>query len=319
MKAYPFQIRPDNINLVIRICRLYYEKKKSQQQIADIMGVSRSQISKILIAAQDQGVVSISITDPFAEVSPIKKKLFESYDLRDALIISSRSDLPDIILSNASGAITSFISGILKDGDIIGIASGYTLFSLGNRIGYVDKTGLKVTPLLGGFFSNGATWQANTNARILAETWDCEYMQLHSPIFVTSPELKELLLDEPEINKVLKEIDKMTVGLLGIGPIDQYETRHSDGYISEDDLRVLKERGSVGGLCNFFFDADGEIVDFEGYKRMIGITPQQLMSIDTRIGIAFGDEKTDVIKAALRGRWINYLIIDENTAEKLVD
>lgn len=315
MKSYPFQINHGNIDLVINICQMYYDKQMSQLEIARAVNVSRSQISKILIAARTQGIVNISINNPYIEAGEIKDKLVERFGISGSLILRSYDGTTDAILSNSSGMVTSFLSNLIKDNDIIGVASGYTLYSLGKKIGMIKRDNLTITPLLGGFFSSGATWQANANARILAESLGCHYQQLNSPNVVSTAKLKRMLLNEPEIDSAMKTIDKTTVCLLGIGSAGHYQVDQNDGNITEEDFQKLMGKGNVGGVCNFFFNQEGTIIDFEGYKRMIGITPEQLRGIHTKIGIAFGKEKAEAIIATLKGKWLDYLITDENTAE----
>ncbi len=52
--------------LMLRTARLYYEDYLTQQQIADELGVSRPTISRLLTQARREGIVQITIKDPFA-------------------------------------------------------------------------------------------------------------------------------------------------------------------------------------------------------------------------------------------------------------
>jgi deoxyribonucleoside regulator len=54
--------------LMLRAARLYYEDCLIQQQIADELGVSRPTVSRLLTEAKRQGIVQITIIDPFAVV-----------------------------------------------------------------------------------------------------------------------------------------------------------------------------------------------------------------------------------------------------------
>jgi DNA-binding transcriptional regulator LsrR (DeoR family) len=53
-------------------------------------------------------------------------------------------------------------------------------------------------------------------------------------------------------------------------------------------------------------------------KRVIGVTLQQLTSADRSVGVAGGERKYHAIRGAVRGRWVNVLITDVATAERLL-
>ena len=53
--------------------------------------------------------------------------------------------------------------------------------------------------------------------------------------------------------------------------------------------------------------------------RVIGIDLQQLRRVPRAIGVAGGSRKTAAIRAALLGGWINCLITDRLTAQRLLD
>ena len=51
--------------------------------------------------------------------------------------------------------------------------------------------------------------------------------------------------------------------------------------------------------------------------RIIAIKMEDYMNIPVKIGVATGDEKLQAIKAAIKGGYVNVLITDLQTAEKL--
>ncbi|MGI6619281.1 MAG: helix-turn-helix domain-containing protein [Bacillota bacterium] len=53
-----------DIDLLLHVCEMYYEQGLTQQEIADIIGVSRVSISRMLSTAKEKGIVRISIVDP---------------------------------------------------------------------------------------------------------------------------------------------------------------------------------------------------------------------------------------------------------------
>ncbi len=54
-------------------------------------------------------------------------------------------------------------------------------------------------------------------------------------------------------------------------------------------------------------------------RRVVGIPIEQLVGIERRVGVAGGRTKFDAILGALRGQYVNVLITDHITAQKLAE
>src|SRR5262249_60889715 len=76
--------------------------------------------------------------------------------------------------------------------------------------------------------------------------------------------------------------------------------------------------GAVGDVCLRFFDAEGKPVATELDGRVIGMELRQLRGVTRSVGVAGGFRKFTAILGALRGRWINVLVTDRRTAERLL-
>jgi DNA-binding transcriptional regulator LsrR (DeoR family) len=74
----------------------------------------------------------------------------------------------------------------------------------------------------------------------------------------------------------------------------------------------------VGDICLRFFDAEGNAISSGVDRRVIGITLAQLQRTDRSVGVAGGHRKYEAIRGAVRGGWVNVLITDHLTAERLV-
>ena len=74
----------------------------------------------------------------------------------------------------------------------------------------------------------------------------------------------------------------------------------------------------VASICNFFLNSEGEIVNFIDPSRTIGIETDQLRRVPRVIAIANGTNKASAIAAALKGRWIDTLITDQETAQHVL-
>jgi DNA-binding transcriptional regulator LsrR (DeoR family) len=114
--------------------------------------------------------------------------------------------------------------------------------------------------------------------------------------------------------------DELTLALVGIGGLEPSALLAQSGNaICASEAEDLRERGAVGDICFRFFDAGGRAVDSPLDARVLGIAPEQLHAIPRRIGVAGGAQKYPAVRAALRGGWINVLITDAASAQRLAE
>src|SRR5699024_10489845 len=81
---------PRDTAVVVRTARLYYEQGRSQTEIAQELGLSRSNVSRVLTQARDRGIVEITIHDP--EGPPRRDEALEAalraaFSLREAHVV----------------------------------------------------------------------------------------------------------------------------------------------------------------------------------------------------------------------------------------
>ena len=54
----------NDIQLMVQVARLYHENGFNQAEIARRLSITRQKVSRLLIAARNQGIVKITIYDP---------------------------------------------------------------------------------------------------------------------------------------------------------------------------------------------------------------------------------------------------------------
>ena len=111
---------------------------------------------------------------------------------------------------------------------------------------------------------------------------------------------------------------KLDLALVGIGSLEPSPLLASSGNIfSEAEQRQLRRGGAVGDICFQFIDKKGKLVKSPLMDRVIGIDLPTLKTSPRVVGIAGGQSKVPAILASLQGGWINVLITDRQTAERL--
>src|SRR6266566_4092943 len=73
--------RLSDLEQLVQASRLYYELGETQSRVAELLGVTRPQVSRLLKRARAEGVVEIRIVDQAATESPAGEELRRRYGL----------------------------------------------------------------------------------------------------------------------------------------------------------------------------------------------------------------------------------------------
>lgn len=118
---------------------------------------------------------------------------------------------------------------------------------------------------------------------------------------------KDILIKEPDIEKVLKQGESCSIAIVGIGQISTHSTAFLSGAFQEKDLGILSEAGAAASVSISYLDRDGKLIDCEITRRSIA-WPLKKRKNTKIIGIAMGDSKADAVKATLKGGYLDILM-----------
>ena len=135
---------------------------------------------------------------------------------------------------------------------------------------------------------------------------------------VEDEKTKQMIESIGEISNVLKMAEHADIALFGIGSMGKDSSILKAGIRTEAEYLELVERGGIGEIVGRIYDAEGNPVDQEMKKKMIGISLESMKKIPIRVGVAYGKEKIEAIQGALKGQIINVLITDTATAEAVL-
>ena len=77
----PIESPVSDVQQLIQASRLYYELGETQSRVAEILGVTRPQVSRLLKRARAEGIVEIRIVDQAAVTSRAGEQLRERFGL----------------------------------------------------------------------------------------------------------------------------------------------------------------------------------------------------------------------------------------------
>lgn len=308
-----------SVRLMVKCAKLYYEENLSQAEISDILQVSKSSVSRILSAAKEEGIVKFIIDYPLEdEYIYLEKNLENKYGLKEVIVVDSNVDASEMRRSLGQ-ASADYLKRVIKDGQIVGISMGTTLREIPQFIKSDRKNKVTFIPMLGGIGEIEIDIHPNQIVLEMARKFNADYKLLHAPSMIDDLVRKEIFIQDRNIQNFYNLFTKIDIGVMGIGsPLLNTSTLYESGYYTISDIKRLKEEGAVGDISSLFIDKYGNGDNFDYNKRVIGINLNQIKKIPLTIGIAGSIEKKDAILAAIRGKYIKVLIVDEITAKDLL-
>lgn len=306
--------------MLATVARMYYLDGMSQGEIADIVGVSRSTVSRQLTAARTHGIVRISVDDYDPRHPELEHALIQQLGLRRALVVRGLDGSP----VHARKAVAYFSADIvgswIGSATTIGVAGGRTLGMM-TQFMEPQPTGTASAPeivhLMGTVGAMPSTIDASEIARGLAQRLGGSVRAINAPAYMDDAQSRDLLIGHRQLRAVLERFATLDVALIGIGtPVDSlFAERQS---FSKRDHAILSASGAIGEICGRFFDAQGRECETPFRHRVIAIALEHLRKAGETIAITAGASKHAAIRAAIAGRLIDSLVIDEAGAAALL-
>ncbi|MGX7148752.1 sugar-binding transcriptional regulator [Enterococcus ureasiticus] len=304
---------------MLKIVTMYYEQGMTQAVISKKMGVSRPVISKILQQAKESGIISISIKDESAYAVELGLRLEKKYQLDDVIVIPTNEQKQlETVKKEVSRAASFYFKERLKPGMNVGLSWGTTLADMIDEMPYQSFPTINVCPLVGGVSSEHLYFDTNHLVFRLAEKLNSRCQYFYAPALAESIELADVLNKSQLVGKAMEQAKNVDFAIIGVGNPNESSTWKRLGYIETNELRIIKETGVKGDAVASLFDKNGQTVNNEISKRMLGIKVEDLGSISEVMVIGCGEEKVESIKPLLLGKCCTILVVDQLIAEALV-
>jgi DNA-binding transcriptional regulator LsrR (DeoR family) len=303
---------------LVRIANLYYVEGWTQGQIAKKFDVSRPFICRLLQKAKDNGIVEVYIKDESVHTIDLEQQIKNKFELKNVIVVSTDGLTPEMIKKSIGQAGAYYLSKNLGSSKQLGISWGTTLSELVKEYPFEQREKINIVPLVGGIGTQHVEIHSNQLAYELARKMNGTCSYLYAPAIVETQELKDYLLEIPDIAMVLEKGKNVDVALISIGNPYTGSTMQSLGYLQNDDLQQFQKMGVVGDIASRFFDREGKIVNHPLNDKVIGLPLEQLKEIKNVIALVEGTHKIESLFAALKGEFIDVLIIDEQSASILI-
>lgn len=313
--------RANDLRLITRIAQMYYVESRKQAEIADMLHIPQARISRLLKRAVDENIVRISINPPAGVFADLEAEVRARFGLGEVIVAESVSDNEESIKAAIGDAAAHFVESTVADREVIGMSSwSSSLLRMVDAIAPLKRVqASKVVQILGGIGSPSVQSHAQHLVVRMAQLTGATAQFLPAPGVAGSAESREILLQDPFVRETLGCFSTLSLALVGIGSMTPSRMLANSGNaFTRAELDLLAAQGAVGDMGLRFFDAAGAPVVTPLNERVIGISLDELKAARRVVAVAGGPDKTAAILGALAGGYIDVLITDYLTAERLV-
>jgi deoxyribonucleoside regulator len=310
------------------VAQQYYLEDLTQEQIARRLGVSRSNVSRMLKEARERGIVEIRIHHPLRTAADLQQAIRDGLPLQDCLVLTVHDDAastaPDdngtLPVARQLGALAArFLDERIVDGAVVGVGWGSTVYHVVTS-GYLHrKRDVSVVQLMGSVGGATPDIDGGQVASRLGRALGAKVYYLQAPMVVTDAGVRAGLLRDPHIRKTLEMARQADVLLVSVGAVTQASGIYRAGYLNDMDLEYIRGQGAVGDICGAYFRQDGSPCSLELEERTIASSGEVMRRVPLRVGVGWGAAKALPSIGAVRAGLINVLVTDEECARAMLD
>jgi len=318
----PSPTEKEKFEAAIHVARMYYYQEMTTEAIAREMQVSRSTVSRLLSFAKQEGLVDIRISDPFEHPRRLEKAIVERFKIQRVHVVP----VPEIVgeaewLERVAQYAAKTLNSVFDSGMILGIAWGTTTSAISKYLQPKPTYNSQIVQLngAGNTQTTGIDYASEIMMRF-SQNFGAPAHLFPVPTFFDYAETKNALWKEGSIRRLLDLQQKADLLLYSIGAVNAGIPSHvySGGYLEAKDYLELERQHIAGDIATVFFREDGSFDRIPLNARSSGLG-LELFQQKNGICVVSGLSKVRGLHAALKGRLMRELILDEPTARRLVE
>lgn len=307
--------------LLAFVAEKYYQDDLRQTDIAEMINITRSAVSRMLTEARKKGLVEIIIHHPLQYDYDLEKRLITEIKLQHASVITIQGQPDQDDLKNKLGkAASRLLTNLIMPGQKIGIGWGTSVQATIEVFENIHVSRTHVIQLVGVLGSSRHSYSAQTLVDQMAQKLDGKGIYLYAPFIVENEQTANTFMKDSTVEQAIARGRECDVALMGIGTTKpDFCSLYKGNHLSIQDLQALQAAGAVGDVCGLYFDVKGKLSPVDFHKRRIGISWSSLQNIPTRLAVAGKIDKSEAILGAIHGGFVNSLVTDNLTALRVLE
>ncbi|MEG1946868.1 MAG: sugar-binding domain-containing protein [Lachnospiraceae bacterium] len=307
----------EKLQLLVSVAKLYYVENMTQNEIANLLGVSRPLISKYLQEAKSLGVVNIEINDLSGadNSDEISKLICKKYGLKTFFVIpaSTNKDLNDQMFDDC---VANFVMDNYVDNSLVGLGWGSVIgaaISKMDSANYKRKLLGKVIPIISNAPISYRNYHTNELVRMLAENTGLKAEYLYSPVICSNASEKEIFMNTEQVKHIFEQYPNLDYAIIQIRNFPSVPDLATEARFE----KKLHEQHATGMLLGYYFDIQGQIIT-STHDYSIQIPIENIKNTANTIGIINARVGANTALGALRCGLFDHILISESVVAELM-
>ncbi len=313
----PKELQERRLDQAARAAWLYYIAGNTQDEVATKLGVSRQTAQRLVSIAVSEKLIKFRLDHPIADCVELEERIRERFELQTCTVVPT-ADAALVQSGGIAVALAEYIENALSapEPTVIGLSTGRTLLAAVNEVPTMNQPDHKIISLIGAMSRDGRASHYEVVSR-LADKANAQCFPMPTPVVTSTIEERELLQSQRSYQTILSLAEKASACFVGVCEIAWNCPLQRDGFLTEAEVVELADRGAVGEIAGWAFNAAGQVLEGCTNDRVAGI-PMSLMQQLPTVAAGSGSNKVQAIRGALRGRLLSGLITDQATAGALL-
>jgi len=295
------------------VARLFYVDSRSKVEIADLLGMSRFRVARILEDARELGLVKVTIRLP-AAIDAEASAAVKRHTGARAIVLSA--DTTGDVRQHLGRLGADLLSERAASEDVLGFTCSRSVSAACSALRSLSSC--DVIQLTGTLAGRDGEPGSVESVRRAAAVGGGRQFPIYAPMVLPDAQTTRGLGRQEAIRHVLDRIPTVTIALVAIGGWSQ-ETSTAWESATPADHVLARDAGAVGEIGGRLFDARGRAAVTELDDRVLGLGLEQLRSIPEVIALAHGSGRAAAAHAAITGGLVDTLVCDHAVARGVLD
>jgi len=305
---------PAALLLTATVARRYYVDGANKSEIAAELDLSRFKVARLIEHARATGLVRIEFDDRGEFDLDLSLRLQAAHGLRHCVVVDGPDD-GDLLRAAIGRAAARLLTEIVGSDDVLGLAWARTLLAMRSSLKRLAPC--TVVQLTGAMSRPDVDESAVELVRDIARLSGGPAHTFYAPMIVPDAATARVMRTQPEIARALEMCGKVTKAVVGVGAWQKGLSTVADA-VTELEWREGRDVGVCAEIGGIQLDAEGRPATTSLTDRLIGIDAGRLRAVDDVIGLVYGAEKADAVRAALRGGFVTSLVTHGAMARALL-
>ena len=305
--------------IALKAASYYFEQNKTLKEVARLLNVSESTVSRLIQRSKKEQIVEFVIRDPYKLCLDLEYRLLEKFDLKEVIIANASSD-PEEDKKRVALEGARYLQREVTSRDKLGIAWGGTMYYLVHYLNPCQRTDTSFVTLHGSLSCCDYELDVHNLVSRMSMAFGGNYYSLSSAGLFDSKEDLQTIKQDANVRHIFSLFEQLTISVSGMGsfypeldsPLSRLE------YLKPKELADLRDKGVYGDIILRFFNSQGKELDSDIRERTLAIDTETYKKIPRKILVVSGVQKAKSLVAALKGGLVDVLIVDSKLAQAIL-